>query len=352
MKNVGLYKELVEHSDSIVIVTDRSFNIRYVSPTVFRSFQVDPQSLVGKNVFEFVNPDRIERWKECLKDRPEYYTDEISLTIPNGHTAYFDVQVSDLSGDSASGIVLHLHDITGKKIKEYELQRANQQLDQVIYKTTHDLKAPLKSALGLINLADGGTDEERVTYLKMIRKTLLKLDGLIAEMDDFFRNEKMAIQREKIDLNALIKDELEHLDYSGGGKKIKIDFICDDDTEFYSDAIRVQTIITNILSNAIKYSDQKKSEPFIRINVSINEDFCQLRIIDNGIGIDQKYLDKIFDLFFRATEYAQGTGLGLFIVKDTIQKLKGHIEVTSTLGQGTSFMISIPNQILQPAMVV
>jgi PAS domain S-box-containing protein len=352
MKNVGLYKELVENSDSIVIVTDPSFNIRYVSSAVSRSFQVDPLSLVGRNVFEFVNSDRIKEWKQCLQERREFYTEEISLTIPDGRKAYFDVQISNLSGDVAEdGIALHLHEITGRKVKEYELLRANQQLDQVIYKTTHDLKAPLKSALGLVNLADRGTEEERTTYLGMIRKTLMKLDGLIDEMDDFFRNEKLAIQREKIDLEGVIKEELEHLDYFGTNKKIRIDFTCNGEVEFYSDAIRIQTIITNILSNAIKYSDQKKSEPFIGINVSINEEFCQLRIIDNGIGIDQKYLQKIFDLFFRATEHAQGTGLGLFIVKDTIEKLKGTIEVTSTLGQGSTFMISIPNQIHQPALV-
>jgi signal transduction histidine kinase len=110
-------------------------------------------------------------------------------------------------------------------------------------------------------------------------------------------------------------------------------------------------VLTNILSNAIKYSDTKKLKPFIRIYVFINEEFCQIRVVDNGIGIAEESHEKIFDLFFRATEQAQGTGLGLFIVKDTIQKLKGTIEVDSMLDKGTTFVITIPNQIYQPIEV-
>ena len=72
---------------------------------------------------------------------------------------------------------------------------------------------------------------------------------------------------------------------------------------------------------------------------------------DNGIGIEPQYQEKIFDLFFRATDQSQGTGLGLFIVKDTIDKLRGKIEVESEPGRGTTFTIEIPNQIFQPVTV-
>jgi PAS domain S-box-containing protein len=350
MENAGLFKDLVESSDSIVIVTDPAFNIEYISPAVFTLFHISPATLLKRNIFEFVHADRIQQWKECLEQRSESFSDEISLTLPGQPKAYFDVHVSPIPRAAEKpALALYLHNVTSRKIKEYELVRANQQLDQVIYKTTHDLKAPLKSALGLVTLAEKSDDEEQSRYISMIRKSLLKLDGLIEEMNNFFRNDKLAIRREVIDLRKLVTDELEQL--ADANTNIHIDLEFSGDIEFYSDSIRVQTILTNILSNAIKYSDPKKSEPFIKISVSIKEEFCQIRIVDNGIGIDQKYLDKIFDLFFRATEHAQGTGLGLFIVKDTIVKLKGTIEVVSTLDEGTTFMISIPNQICQPELV-
>ena len=352
MENVGMFRELVENSDNIVIVTDPSFNIRYISSAVERSFDIEPSDLLGRNVFDFVHADRILQWKQCLQEQNNSFSEEISLTVAKGKKAYFDIHVSNLLDRfNVQGLALQLHDITDKKNKEKELIKSNEQMDQVIYKTTHDLKAPLMSALGLVNLAQKASVEEKSEYLELIKKSLLKLDSYIAEMNNFFRNEKLAIQRDFIDLNSLLSEELEDLRNFSMAKHIDINFIIEGDTEFYSDNIRVKTVLTNILSNAIKYSDPKKKEPFIRIYVSLNEDFCQIRVVDNGIGIDSKMKDKVFDLFFRATDQSQGTGLGLFIVKDTIQKLKGTIELNSMLNQGTTFVIQIPNQIHQPVVV-
>ncbi|HYC83914.1 MAG TPA: ATP-binding protein [Chryseosolibacter sp.] len=344
-----MYRELVESSDNIIIVTDPNFNIRYVSSAVVKSFNIQPDHLLGKNVLDFVPSEKIEDWKKSLATTHAAFTGEISLDVAKGKKAYFDVHVSNLLHRyDVQGVALHLHDITKKKQKENDLIRSNQQMDQVIYKTTHDLKAPLMSALGLVNLAEKATEDEKGRYIQMIKKSLLKLDAFIEEMNDFFRNEKLAIQRDLIGIEEMLREEIENLHNLPEGRKVSVSFHIDGETPFYSDTIRVKTIVTNILSNAIKYSDPKKSEPFIRISVLLNEEFCQLRIVDNGIGIDSKFQDKIFDLFFRATTQSQGTGIGLFIVKDTIQKLRGTIDVKSTLGEGTVFDIRIPNQIFQP----
>jgi PAS domain S-box-containing protein len=352
MENAGMYRELVEHSDNIIIVTDHGFNIRFVSSAIVKALDIQPDHLLGKNVFEFIAADRIDDWKRTVTETNSTFSEEVSFTLPKGRKAYFDVQVSNLLDHyDVQGVAIHLHDITRTKLREHDLIRTNQQLDQVIYKTTHDLKAPLMSALGLVNLAERATLEEKSRYLQMIKKSLLKLDAFIEEMNDFFRNEKLAIQREFIGMEDLLKEEIENLHNLPESHYVSVTFSIQGDIAFYSDMIRVKTILTNILSNAIKYSDPKKTEPFIRINVLLNEDFCQIRIVDNGIGIDSKFQDKIFDLFFRATTQSQGTGIGLFIVKDTVQKLKGTIAVNSTLGEGTIFDIRIPNQIHQPVEV-
>jgi len=352
MENVGMYRELVESSDSIIIVTDPGFNIRYVSSAVIKAFDVQPEHLLGKNVFDFLNAEKIDDWKRTLTEADSTFSEEVSLTLSKGRKAYFDVHVSNLLNHyEVQGLALHLHDITKKKIKENDLIRSNQQLDQVIYKTTHDLKAPLMSALGLVNLAEKATEDDKSRYIQMIKKSLLKLDAFIEEMNDFFRNEKLAIQRDIIGMEDLLKEEIENLHNLSESRNVSMTFKIEGETDFYSDCIRVKTIVTNILSNAIKYSDPDKSEPFIRIYVLLNEEFCQIRVVDNGIGIDPKFQDKIFDLFFRATTHSQGTGIGLFIVKDTIQKLKGTINLNSTLGEGTTFEIRIPNQIYQPVEV-
>jgi PAS domain S-box-containing protein len=351
VENVGMFRELVESSDNIIVVTDQSFNIRYVSSAVVRAFNIEPVKMLGRSVFDFVTEDRARQWKACLETNVGSFSEEISLMGPHGK-AYYDVEVMSLrQQQNFSGLALKLHDITEKKIKENDLIRSNQQLDQVIYKTTHDLKAPLMSALGLVQLAERSSEGEKGRYIELIKKSLLKLDSFIEEMNDFFRNEKLAVQRERILIKQLIEEEIDDLVNLPEFNNVTVSFEIEGDIDFYSDSIRVRTVLANILSNAIKYSDQKKNEPFIRIYVSLNQEFCQIRIVDNGIGIEKNSQDKIFDLFFRATTHSQGTGLGLFIVKDTIQKLQGTIEVSSMLGEGTTFLIRIPNKIHQPTTV-
>jgi signal transduction histidine kinase len=207
------------------------------------------------------------------------------------------------------------------------------------------------SAMGLINIAEKASAAEKDKYLHLIKKSLVRLDSFIEEMNDFFRNEKLALQRDKINIATLLNDELGDLRTLYEPSKIDIQFEIHGNSEFYSDSIRLRTVVANLLSNAIKYYDPDKTEPFVKISVYINEDFCEIRFLDNGIGIEPQHQDRIFELFFRAADHVQGTGLGLFIVKDTVEKLKGVIEVTSTVGLGSTFTIQLPNQIHQPIEV-
>jgi PAS domain S-box-containing protein len=352
MENEGLFKELIENSNDILIITDRELKVRYISSSVKRSFNIEPMRVLGQSIFSYVAADRVEEWKTCLSQKNETsFQEEISLTLANTHL-YFDVQVSNfLDKKNINGLVLKLHDITSKKFKQKELERANQQLDQVIYKTTHDLKAPVLSALGLIKLAEGSLGPEKDRYIGLVKQSLHKLDSLIEEMNNFFRNEKLAIQRNPIDIQTLLKQSISDLTTLYEDEKIAISVNVTGNVDFYSDSIRLKSIVGNILSNAVKYFDSSKTEPFININVFITEDLFEIQFADNGIGIEEQHQEKIFDLFFRATAQSQGTGLGLFIVRDTVQKLKGEIEVESEPGKGTTFIVRLPNQILQPAEV-
>jgi PAS domain S-box-containing protein len=347
-----MFQELVENSNDIVIVTDREYRVRYISSSVVDVFGIEPVAVVGRNIFEFVKREKVQPWKDCLQEASYPFVDEISVNRGENDKVYFYVYVSNLLNHyKVQGLVLKLHDITQKKKKEKDLVRSNQHLDQVIYKTTHDLKAPLMSALGLVKIAEDAPLEAKDQYIGLIKKTLVKLDAYIDEMNNFFRNEKLALQRDKIDLGALLKEEQENLKNLDHGDKIDVLFEVDNSVEWYSDAIRVKTIVTNIFSNAIKYQDLQKQNPFIKIAAHVTEEFCDLSIEDNGIGIEPEFQDKIFDLFFRATDQSKGTGLGLFIVRDTIERLKGMIKVKSRQGKGTTFFIRIPNQLHQPIEV-
>lgn len=352
VKTESLLKELFENPKNIVLVTDENYSIRYISDTVETIFGIRPYSLLGKNAFDFVSSEKRADWSKCLNEAKGNKTDEICLKAADGRKIYFDVTVTNhVSNESIKGLVIFLHDITDQRLTQLELENANHHLDHFIFKTTHDLRAPLHSALGLVNLAENSEGKERDKYIGLIKTSLQKLDSFIEEVNSFYKNDKLAVSREVIDLETLFRVELDYLRNLPGAEGIQIDFILNSKTDLYSDSIRLKTIVTNILSNSIKYSDQRKHNRFIRLDAEVETDHCTVTITDNGVGIDGRYLDKIFDIFYRANTETQGTGLGLYIVKDTVERLQGKIEVQSKLGKGTVFTITLPNFVAEPAVL-
>jgi len=339
-----MFRELVENSCDVTIVTDREFKIRYISSSVIGIFGQEPMALLGRSVFDFIGDKNTNVWQTLLTDLSG--TKKVELGLPvNGLKRYFTAEITNLFEDNkVRGLIVKLQDVTESKIREKELLESNVHLDQVFYKTTHDLKAPLRSVLGLVNLAEKGTEEQRTEYLGLIKKSLLKLDGFIEEMNDFFRGGRLEIKREKIELQALISEEIDNLRNFHETGKIEFDLAIHQPVDVYSDLFRVRTIITNLLSNAIKYSDLGKQNPVIRLEATVTGKEVVIQVQDNGIGIEPQYQDKIFERFFRATTLSYGNGIGLFIVKDTVERLQGSIEVSSLRDVGTTFIVTIPNQ--------
>lgn len=337
------FRELVENSDNIYVLLDKHFHIRYIS-SVVRKYGAEPLSLLGKSIFNFTEPDQVKNWQDCLTRVNDRKIFEVGLKLAGDEITYFDVTAYPVKHDRAGGgQVLQLHDVTARKKKEQELLQSNQQMDQVIYKTTHDLKAPLMSAMGLLTLAEQAPEPQRSEYLTLLRRSLTKLNAFIEEMNHFYRTGKMAISCEPINWQELIEEELADHRLTYQPEKISITVNVNQPEAYWSDRLRVKTILTNLITNAIKYSDPQKAHNLIQITVQVNPAEAVLTVQDNGIGIDKQYQHRIFDMFFRATTMAQGTGLGLFILKDTVQRLNGRVNVTSEPGVGSTFTVCLPN---------
>ncbi|QSE97756.1 PAS domain-containing sensor histidine kinase [Fulvivirga lutea] len=347
LEGEDMFHSIVEKSNDIILITDDEYVIKYINGSVRRKLGTRPEEALGKSLFEFINPEKQNSLRDFVNRRDnskESKLTEICLLAKKGGTLYFDVTISNLlKNEEVGGLVITLHDITDRKIAEEKLRKANNELDQFIYKTSHDLRAPLLSALGLVELARQDPEKEKHDYLGMIRKSLLKLDHFIEDINSFYRNEKLAIRNERIDFEEIIKEELDQLTNFYNADHVAVTYNINRISDLYSDSVRVKTILTNVISNAFKYSDKGKQESYLKINIQVTPDECNIKVEDNGIGIRQQYLNYIFDIFYRADENAKGSGLGLYIVKDTVDKLGGQIRVQSEYGKGTSFTISIPN---------
>jgi signal transduction histidine kinase len=227
-----------------------------------------------------------------------------------------------------------------------ELVKINKELDSFVYSVSHNLRAPLMSVLGLINLVqieNQKNDQSLNNYFAMMQHSIHKLDDTLKEILDYSRNARSELNVERLDLEKLMEDSFERLRYIDGSDNITKSVTIEGHTNVYTDAYRLSVIINNLVSNAIKYRDAKKDNSSINIKVSVTDAQLDIAFSDNGIGISDEFLPKIFDMFFRATERSEGAGLGLYIVKETIDKLHGSIQVRSTMGEGTTFYIKVPN---------
>lgn len=223
-----------------------------------------------------------------------------------------------------------------------ELTKKNTELDNFVYSVSHDLRAPIASILGLINLAkkDKG-DNTRLAYLEMMEKSAKQQDYFIKEILDQSRNSRLEVKSEPVLFEPLIEEAFEQLDYSNlNGNRLEKIITVDQDQPFYCDKWRLKVILNNIISNSIRYKNGK--DPVIRVNAKINEHLLNLSIQDNGKGISKDHISNLGKMFYRATDEGAGSGLGLYIVKETVEKLNGSLAIESEEGLGTTVKFEIP----------
>jgi signal transduction histidine kinase len=239
---------------------------------------------------------------------------------------------------------LHHHAEKITKAKNVQLRKANAELDRFVYSASHDLRAPLSSLLGLIELARKTDDKAELgTYLSMMKGRINHLDDFIKEIIDYSRNERMEVVKQPVNLYKLVEETLTSLEHLEGADKIEIQNEIPQNMILPTDAMRLKIVLNNLMNNAIKYHDHNKESPYIRITVSPSETGgLNFSVRDNGMGISSEHHDKVFNMFYRASENSKGSGLGLYIVKESLGQLGGSVSVKSELGEGSTFTVVLP----------
>lgn len=223
------------------------------------------------------------------------------------------------------------------------LMKTNAELDRFVYSTSHDLRAPLTSVMGLINITERSNCPEEVSkYLGMMRDRVHSLDRFIKDITDYARNNRLEIKKEKVQVASLAREVWENLKFAPEAEKINFEVNVPDSLTIESDKNRLQVVIGNLVSNAVRYHDIHKQDQFIRLQHHVSDKVLSLKIQDNGQGIPKEFQSKVFDMFYRANEKSKGSGLGLYIVKEALMKMSGSIQLDSTPGEGTTVTIRLP----------
>jgi len=316
-----LLRAVLDQLPSELVVVDPEIRFMVVNKAAVKDDELR-RWMIGKTDFEFwerknkaseLSKKRLEGCKQAIEQRSDYNVAEVFHAGTPQEKHYIRLHRPFFENDRLLFIVVYGQEVTELKKSEArlilqndELEKVNHELDQFVYSASHNLRAPLLSVKGLLNLIEeqGMEDAARKRFIGEI---------FIYE-----------------------------------GTTVMMEWSVSGDATFYSDERRLKSIVHNIMSNSVKYSDPKKETSWLRIAIEYSPTNCILTFTDNGKGISPENQLKVFDMFYRATSERSGSGLGLYIVKEMTEKIGGTIVLTSTLGVGTTLRLELPNWTNRP----
>lgn len=340
-----------------VIITNKDDRIEWINSGFTKMYGYTLDEVFNKKPTEIL---RGSKWNENITDNnnsptesPEPISRELINYKKDGSPFWVHIEANpfhDIEGKFL-GYLTITTDIDPIKqseeqlrINNEELKKTNEELDQFVYSMSHDIRAPLTSVLGLISVARMETGEtNQSNYISLIEKNVYRLDRLVKDIINYSQNARVEIQPEHINFQELLNIAIESSNYHPNFKLVRIESEISENNLLISDKHRLKIILSNLISNAIKYHDTDKKDPYIMIKITIDSDRANIKVSDNGRGIPDKIRQKIFKMFFSTDISSEGAGLGLYIVNETIKKLRGSIEYSSEIGIGTKFTVIIPN---------
>ena len=235
-----------------------------------------------------------------------------------------------------------------QKEKKEELQRKNAELDAFVYKVSHDLRGPVSSLMGLFNIVELEIkDDVAMKYFNLYDEHIHRLNNILMDFIDLTQLKEKKLEQSNINFETMVQQCIESFKYLPNYDKIKFDIQIEADLIFANDKSTINTIIQNLIENAIKYS-KPNQDGFVGVNIEMNDTktLLSIHVKDMGIGIKQDNQEKIFDMFFREHHKMPGTGLGLYLLKCAVEKLSGKLNFSSEVNVGSDFSITLP--VFQP----
>jgi PAS domain S-box-containing protein len=358
LENEANLRSILNTIDSSIWLINTRFELIDFNKEFYKSykFAYGVRLEKGRNILELVPkhlPELRDQWRDRyesgLKGRPGKYFDNYQV---GEELRTYEIKTYPIVEDGkVTGLTIYSRDITQQKktediLKEQneELTKINSELDRFVYSASHDLRAPLMSVKGLLNMIKVDPEQSNTPkYLELMEKSVSKLDDFISDIIKYSRNSRMDLFVREINFYDLLDESINSLKFMEDAEQVRSVRNIQIHAPFYSDPSRLLMVFNNIISNSVRYRDKRKGDSFLQIDIYADEERAIIKFSDNGIGIAKDYIANVFKMFYRATTDSKGSGLGLYIVKSAVDKLQGTIQVQSELGQGSVFTIEIPN---------
>lgn len=338
--NTELRGAFFDNSSELFILCDKHLTLVDINAAALRLFRFRREDLVGKSLLALI-PDlrgslRYKVYKDVMRTGKSFRIEDLALhpSLGNLRLRMHIFRVRDGIGISATNIT--------------DLKDTIEELDQLIYRLSHDLRGPMARIMGLLNVADIEVRDLKKAgqFRKKVRHQAETINNILATLSETQRIRKGEKTISQINFPVLVNKVIRSLAYVKGYEDIRFETDIDVPPKFYSDKFLLTTIFENLLENAIKYS-REETETFIRITIAPDdEDSLMITITDNGIGIPDNLQEKVFTMFFRATNQAGGAGLGLYTAKHAVKKLGGIIFLDSMVDVGTEVTVFVPNEMV------
>ena len=359
-----LLRAVLNQLPSELVVVDTDMHYLFVNKAAVKDDEIR-EWMIGKTDTEFwarknrnseLAIKRREGCEEVIRTNQDLLFEESFHVGSPEEKHYVRLHRPNLKDGEQNYILVYGQEVTELKKSEErlkhqntELEKLNHELDQFVYSASHNLRAPLLSVKGLLTLIEQEEMEvpTRKRFIEEIHKSIQRLDGTIKDIIEYSKNARLDIQPSCIDLEQLIRNTHEDLKYFEG-TTVSLELRLEQSAPFYSDERRIRSIVHNIMSNSVKYSDNQKDASWLKVEIETNERSCVFEFTDNGKGIPTEYQSRVFDMFYRATSERSGSGLGLYIVKEMTERIGGTVELESQLGIGTKLRLTLPMLANQP----
>ena len=355
------FGEIVEHIKDVVFQTDEHFNYSFLNESwsILTGFTLN--ETIGYLIFHFIHPLDLPAFVDTLNSgiaEQNSIETEIRLLHKNEDTIVVELFLKPIFNEYGNliGTVGTMKNITLRKKEEEalrlvhealkksdkEAQRLNLELETFMYKSSHDLLGPLASIHGLLVLAkEQDNHPETVSYLKMITQSANQLMVTLENLLEISKIKQGKPQITAVNFQEILQEITDLLTQRAEFDQVEFIKQIDLKSVFYSDKNLIFSILYRLLENAFAYR-RTNIKSYVYVSIVGSDKGVRLQITDNGQGMIEEVKDKIFDMFFKGNEINHGSGLGLYIVKNALEKLNGTIEVTSQERKGSMFIVHIP----------
>lgn len=224
--------------------------------------------------------------------------------------------------------------------KNTDLNERNQELDQLLYRASHDLRSPITSMFGILHLLKSDAIPESIKdYCQHFERMMHQMNGVVNSLSLLGQSTKESIEVNEVDIRLIVEEEISQLKSLPNASRVEFRKYFSGNEKVHTDEVLLRVLLKCLLSNAIIF--REKAVGYVEIRVAITSSELNLEVMDDGEAISDQVAERMFDMFYRGSEKSIGQGMGLYIVKKIVLRLRGSVN-WETRKDMKAFIVSIP----------